>query len=131
MKNTLRTVVMAAIAVTAIAVGTASAQAASLIKVPFDFKVGNQICPAGDYVVTPGFNHNLVVLKSKDAKYGFSWLLAPGNEAPGASGVTLKFDEVGGSEFLHSVTYGWQTTPTIDRGNKFLERPISHTIQGQ
>jgi len=131
MKNTLRSIVMAAVAVTAIAAGTASAQAESSVKVPFAFKVGNQICPAGEYIVQEGYNHNLVILKSRDAKFGFTWVLTPGAPSPTSSRVLLKFDEIGATELLHSIQYRALETPAIDKGSKFLERPIARTIQGQ
>jgi hypothetical protein len=125
MKNTLRNVVMASVAVAAIAVGTVSASAESSVKVPFAFKIGNKICPAGEYIVKDGFNHNLVMLQSRDSKINLSWILVPGDGELRTAKASLKFDQIGGAELLKSVQYGTQKTPVIDKGSKSLERPIT------
>jgi hypothetical protein len=131
MKNTLRNIVMASAAVAAIAIGTVSASAESSVKVPFAFKVGNKVCPAGEYVVHEGFNHNLVTLSSRDSKVNFAWVLTPGDGNAETAKVALKFDQIGDSQLLKTVQFGRQTTPKIDKGSKVLERPISTTVQGQ
>jgi hypothetical protein len=131
MKNILRKVVMASLAVAAIVVGTVSASAESSVKVPFAFKVGNKVCPAGEYIVQDGHSHNLLTLKSRDAKVNFSWVLMPGDGINMDSNkTTLRFDVIGDTQLLNSIRYGTQKTPTIDKGTKSLERSMT-IIQGQ
>lgn len=131
MKLSFRKIVLASVAVAAIAATTASAKAESLLKVPFSFKVAGKVCPAGVYEVAPGFNHNLLILKNRDSKVNFTWVLTPGDPAPTSTKVTMKFDTIGDSEFLHSIQYGSMSTPTLDKADRQRERPISHVIQGQ
>ena len=130
MKNTFRKIVMASVAMAAIVVGTSAASAESTVKVPFEFKVGNKVCPAGEYVIQGGFNHNLVMLKNRDASVNFAWVSMPA-DPNGNFKATLRFDQVGDTQLLKSVQYGSQKTPVIDKGSKSLERPITEVIQGQ
>ena len=131
MQNILRNVVMASVAVAAIAVGAVSASAESVVKVPFAFKVGNKVCPAGEYVIQDGVNHNLVMLQSRDAKVNFAWVLMPGDGSDRKVKASLSFDRVGETELLKFVQYGDHKTSVLDKGSKSMERPITHIIQGQ
>ncbi len=131
MQNTLRKVLMASVAVAAIVAGTSSAIAESTVKVPFAFKVGNKICPAGEYVVQQGFNHNVVTLSNREGHVNFAWVLMPGDGLPNTPKASLKFDQIGDTQLLKSVQYGAQKTSPIDKGNRTLERPMTQTIIGQ
>jgi hypothetical protein len=95
--------VPAILAVTALVAMPASAQTKTL-KVPFNFTVAGQICPAGEYSVQWYSRLNLVQLESKDASQTFSWVArsAPANEGR----VTLKFDQDGANHTLESVQFG-------------------------
>jgi hypothetical protein len=131
MKNTFRKIVMASVAMAAIVVGASAASAESTVNVPFAFKIGNKVCPAGSYIVKPGFNHNLVTLQNRDAQVNFAWILMPGDGTNKDAKISLKFDQIGDTELLKSVQVGSQKTPVIDKGAKSLERPITQVIQGQ
>jgi hypothetical protein len=130
MQNTFSKIVMASVAMAAIVVGTSAASAESTVKVPFAFKVGNKICPAGEYVVQNGFNHNLVSLSNREANVNFSWVSMPA-DPNGNSKATLSFDQVDGTPLLKTVQYGSQKSPIIDKGSKQLERSMHQNLQGQ
>jgi hypothetical protein len=121
MKNILRKIVVASVAVAAIALASNSAMAASKVNVPFEFKVGSKTCPAGEYTVQPGLNRNVVVLASIDGSHSFTWLLQPGDASPLDKSVVLKFDEQANGSYLRSVQYGAMVTPRLDKGTNRLE----------
>ena len=131
MKHTLRTFVMASVAVAAIAFTANSAMAESRINVPFEFKVGGKTLPSGQYVVEKSLNSSVVKLSSTDGRHSYTWLLEPGDAAPTATAVILKFDGQGDASYLRSIQYGSQSTPQLDKGSNRLEHAVLRVVIGR
>ena len=93
--------------------------AATTIKVPFSFNVGDKVFPAGYYVVDRDDTGSFVSITSKDTPQSATWVLAPGSPAPTESKIALKFDTVGHTHVLQSVQYGALITSKLDKN---LER---------
>jgi hypothetical protein len=100
----------------AAALATNTAMAETLVKVPFSFTVAGKNCPAGLYSVQWESTHgSLVTLKSKEVPQSFTWVVGPGDPAPGDTAVVLRFDELGENHALRSVQYGSQITSRLDK----------------
>jgi hypothetical protein len=131
MQNTLRTLALAAIVLTASAFTAATAHAATSVNVPFAFAVGNQICPAGHYTVQRDQLNGSVELVGDTQ--GFKWILHPGDPAPTDTRVVLTFDDIGSRHLLHSIQVGPMTTSQLDRKVREWESAQTEkvTAQGQ
>jgi hypothetical protein len=72
--------------------------------IPFDFVVGNQVLPAGEYLVTPqGSTNQAIVIRSTDRKTAVM-SLAFGCSLSAPSGQTkLVFHTLGGRYFLSQI----------------------------
>ena len=128
MKNILRTLVLAPVVLAAAAFASTSAMAESTLKVPFNFTVNGQICPAGVYSVERDFSGDLVTLKSHASTQSFRWSLRPGEPAPTDTRVVLMFDQIGDGHALRSVQYKWLITPRIDKKDIHTEQiPVGIT----
>jgi hypothetical protein len=107
--------ILAAIVITAGALGTHTAMAETTLKVPFSFTVAGQSMPAGVYSVSKDSLHGMVILKSMDASKTFSAVLVPGDPAPNDTHVALKFDQSGNGHTLKSIQYGARTTSSLEQ----------------
>jgi hypothetical protein len=110
--------ILAAIVITAGALGTHNAMAETTLKVPFSFTVAGQSMPAGVYSVSKDSLHGMVILKSMDASKTFSAVLVPGDPAPSDTHVALKFDQSGNGHTLKSIQYGARTTSSLEQGTR-------------
>ena len=106
--------IMAAIVVTAASTGAHVAKAETSLKVPFSFTVSGKSMPAGVYTVQESTFHNMVIFRTRDASKSFSYTLQPGDDAPSASRVTLKFDDANGRHVLRAIQLGSRTTARLD-----------------
>jgi hypothetical protein len=113
MQNTLRSLVLASAVLAITATAATTAKAATAINVPFEFSIGNQICPAGHYLVERDTNGASVKLVG--ASQSFTWGVHPGDGAPTDSRVVLKFDDIGSAHQLSTIQYGALTTSKLDR----------------
>jgi hypothetical protein len=105
---------LAAVVITAGALGTHAAKAETLLNVPFSFTVAGQAMPAGVYTVQQDNLHNVVVLRNHAATKSFTYTLRPGDQATSQSHVTLKFEADGESHILRSIQVGSKETSRLD-----------------
>jgi hypothetical protein len=131
MRFTLRTFVLAPVALAAVALAANTAMAEARATVPFTFTAAGQTCPAGTYTIVPDNAHGLVTLKSADASRSFTWLLRAGDPAPTDKHVTLRFDQQGETFALRSVQYQSQITPRLDKATPHSEHNPVRMIEGQ
>jgi hypothetical protein len=132
MGSILRNFVLAPAVMAAAALATNTAMAETTLKVPFSFTVAGKNCPAGLYSVQWESTHsNLVTLKSKEASQSFTWLIAPGDPAPGDTAVVLRFDELGDMHALRSVQYGSRITSRLDKKINQAEHVKTRIVSGQ
>src|SRR3974390_1460790 len=95
------------------------------VSVPFDFVVGHQTMPAGEYVVNPDVGGSVVALKNGRAA---AMIIGPALHSLGDRGARLVFHRYGNTYFLVEAwsnnAYGRQIPETI------LERELSaHATQ--
>lgn len=108
--------VLAAIVITAGALGTHAAKAETTLKVPFSFTVAGQTLPAGVYTIQQDLFHNVVVLRNKDASKTFSYLLGPGDPTPDSAHIALKFEVSGDTHVLRWIQVGSMMTSRLNDG---------------
>lgn len=91
----------------------AAARPGSTVHIPFDFIVGGQTCPAGDYRVHVGTLYNTVALEG--TSHTFVWMIGPGDADPADHRTILKFDVLGGRHLLRSIQYWSMSTSQLDK----------------
>lgn len=106
--------ILAAVVITAGALGTHAAKAETLLNVPFNFTVAGQTMPAGVYTVQQDNLHNVVVFRNKTATKSFTYTLRPGDSTPSESHVSLKFEADGDSHILRWIKVGSKETARLD-----------------
>jgi hypothetical protein len=132
MRSILRNFVLAPAVIAAAALAANSAMAETILKVPFSFTVAGKNCPAGLYAVQwESSRSNLVTLTSKDVPQTFTWVVGPGDPAPGETAVVLRFDEQGENHALQSVQYGSRITSRLDKKIKHTEHEKTRIVLGQ
>ena len=132
MGSILRNFVLAPAVMAAAALATNTAMAEATLKVPFSFTVAGKNCPAGLYSVHWESSHtNLVTLISKDASQSFTWVVSPGDPAPGDTAVVLRFDEIGDMHALRSVQYGPRITSRLDKNINQTGHVKTRIVPGQ
>jgi hypothetical protein len=119
MRITLRSLVMASVALAAATFTAQAAHAATTINVPFAFAVGDKVCPAGQYTVRTDDLGSSVELIG--ASNGFKWMVHPGDPAPTDRRVILKFATAGNTHVLQSVQFGPMVTSRIDTRDSRIE----------
>lgn len=119
MQITLRSLVVASVALAASMFTAQAAHAATTITVPFPFMVGDKVCPAGQYSVRTDDLGSTVELVGH--ANGFKWVIHPGDPAPTDNRVILKFAAVGSEHVLQSIQYGPMTTSRLDKRASQLE----------
>ena len=112
------------------AIQTASAETRN-ITVPFDFSIGRQILPAGNYSVELGMNEAYVTLKKKDGPQSFTWTIGPGDPAPTDARVVLRFDQIGDSRALQSVQFKSLITSRLDKKAMRNEQASTQVVLAQ
>ena len=113
MKITIRSLVLASAVLVTAAFSTNTAMAATTLNVPFAFTVGNDICPAGHYLVERDITGNFVKLVG--ATTTFTWGVHPGDSAPSDTRIVLKFDDTNAGHALSAIQYGSFTTSRLDK----------------
>ena len=129
MQNTLRSLILASVALAAVAFTANSAMAASTVNVPFSFKVDGKVWPAGHYMIKADDLANSVELQGKSQ--GFKCVIHPGDAGPNDQRVILKFDRVGSEHILRSMQYGSLTTSQLDKKPKQPETATEELNLGQ
>ena len=125
MRNILRSLVLAPVVMTAVALASNSALAATtMVNVPFSFQAAGKVCPAGQYSVDRDTNHNFVILQNRQTAQTFRWVLGPGDAATKDSIVKLHFDKHELGYSLESVEIGSQTTPHFKTGKHSEHQPV-------
>ncbi len=92
-------------------IGTVQAQSTPWVikvKIPFEFNVGEQTFPAGDYSLTQPLQHLLVLRDARGQTIASVFTGGIDSLAPVAS-TKLKFDSFGGR---HTLTEVWQQQKT-------------------
>lgn len=130
MRLSLSTLVLAPALLAAAAVMPQHASAA-VLHVPFAFTVNGHNLPAGDYSVNSRLNGDAVILTTADHKQQFSWLLLPGDPAPGDSKVIMKFDTTDSGYQLRSIQYRALITSRLDKKSHDSEDKPVHVIRGE
>lgn len=130
MRLNLHSLILAPALLAAAAITPQTASAA-VLHVPFAFTVSGQVLPAGNYTVDRDLNMGYVTLKTADAKQSFTWMIAPGEPAPNAVGVIMRFDNTDSGYVLRNIQYNAQITTRLDKKHHQNEdRPV-HEIRGE
>ena len=129
MLTTLRTHVLATAAFLAMAFAAQSAMAAATVNIPFNFMVGNTVCPAGQYMIHQDQAGRTVALAG-NAK-GFLWFAHPGNPTADERRVVLSFDKLGTMRALRTVQYGSQVTARLDGKYAHARLESEQIVAGQ
>jgi hypothetical protein len=88
-----------------LAVSAVHAQEAGVkANIPFDFVAGNEVLPAGEYVVTPeGSSHQVILIRSTDNKAAkFATAFGCSSSRP-SDQTKLVFHTLGGHYYLYQV----------------------------
>ncbi len=93
---------------------------AQTVAVPFSFRVGGVVYPAGSYSVERPARGLFVWMTDTKGKEILHRVLVAGEADLNRSGVTLRFDESGQSHLLRSIQYDSLATSRLD-GKSFLE----------
>ena len=130
MRLSLSSLVLAPALLAAAAI-TPQPASAAVLNVPFAFTVAGQTLPAGDYSVNRMLGGDSVILRSRDSKQQFNWILVPGDPEPGATGVIMRFDPTDTGFALHSIQHNATITPRLDKKSpQNDDRPV-HVIRGE
>lgn len=114
MRINLHSLVMAPAVLAAAAFIAQPAMAEShVVNIPFSFTAAGKTCPAGRYTVNSDDLQATVSLAGQ--KRDFVWLLVPGDNTITDQRVVLTFDTYNGNHQLRSISYGTQTTNSLDR----------------
>ena len=128
MRSILRSLVLAPVVMTAVALASNSAMAEkNTVTVPFSFQAAGKTLPAGQYSVSRESNHNFVVLENKATSASFRWILSPGDAARKDSEVKLHFDKADQGYSLESIEIGKQTTPHMKQSKHSEHHPVEIT----
>ena len=130
MKNMIRNMILASAVLATAALASTSAMAATL-NVPFTFMVGGKQCPAGTYSVQRGINSSVVSLSDKNGTRNFTWVLRPGDPAPGDKAVVMRFGAEGQIHVLETVQYGSQVATPESGKSKRVEHPTISISTGE
>jgi hypothetical protein len=123
---TMLTLIMALALATAVV--TANAQSSVRVKaqIPFEFTVGNETLPAGEYMVRPATN-NGEVLSVENAKTSVSSIrIATPIKPNGESNARLVFHRYGELYFLREVWGGGESI-----GRELLESKHERTVKNE
>ena len=82
MKSVFSKFVLAPAVLAAAALVSTSAMAESVVKVPFNFTVGNKTLPAGSYAVRHDSSKHFVTLLRKGTSDIYTWIIGPGEPSP-------------------------------------------------
>lgn len=117
--------------VPAVLLAAASAVSAmsETVKVPFNFRVGNTLCPAGRYSIHHDDTANFVSMVGLDSPQAFTWVLNATSPNATERKTTLEFDDVDQTRTLHAVRYRGLSTDSLDRKEQ-QARPESRQLSG-
>jgi hypothetical protein len=130
MRLDIRSLVLAPALLAAAAI-TPQPASAAVLHVPFAFTVSGQTLPAGEYTVDRDLHGGFVTLKSADGSRSFNWMINPGDPAPNALGVVMRFDTTQSGYALQSIQYNAMITQRLDKKlHQNEDRPV-HVIRGE
>ena len=102
------------------------------VSVPFSFHAQHQDFPAGKYLITVDFQHNLLTLSSEtNTKLSARWVTGPADSNAQDEKLTLKFDGSGSNHTLHSIQLGNRITTRLDASPRIATRAIAKNSRGQ
>ena len=132
MQITSRTSILALAFLATAALAINSAKAETALKVPFNFTVGGQAMPAGQYILRYDQGFNSITMRSKGNGKVFTWLVGPGAVDPTGNLVDVKFDQLSDdTHVLRSIQYGSQTTSRLDKVDYSADKNDSHAGTGR
>jgi len=89
---------------------------AERVTVPFAFTALDHSFPPGVYDVEENLNKNSVTVHCEGGPESFTWIMGPGDPAPGDQHITLRFIEsANGKHVLESVQYRDQITSKLSK----------------
>ena len=86
---------------------------AERVTVPFAFTALDHSFPPGVYDVEENLNKNSVTVHCEGGPESFTWIMGPGDPAPGDQRIVLRFIETDGKHILNSVQYRDQVTSKL------------------
>jgi hypothetical protein len=130
MRTMIRTLVFAAASLVATA---AFAADQAVVNIPFNFQSQGRAYPAGKYVATLDYNHNVLALRNADdASVSARWVAGPADYNPNDEKLTLKFDDRGNDHLLRTMQLGPRITSRLDAPARHHDAgSIGATVSGQ
>lgn len=103
---------------------------AERVTVPFAFTALDHSFPPGVYDVEENLNKNSVTVHCEGGPESFTWIMGPGDPAPGDQRITLRFIESSnGKHVLDSVQYRDQITSKLSKHHN--RKATQQTASGQ
>ena len=101
--------------------------------IPFDFVVGNQVLPAGEYLVTAqGSANEAILIRSTDSKSAAMTLTFGCASANPSKDTKLVFHTVGGRYFLSQVwAQGYSQGRELRKSSAEIEMAKNHQAAGE
>ena len=101
--------------------------------IPFDFVVGNQVLPAGEYLVTAqGSANEAILIRSTDSKSAVLTVTSSCASANPSKDTKLVFHTVGGRYFLSQVwTQGYSQGRELRKSSAEVEMAKNHQAAGE
>jgi len=101
--------------------------------VPFDFVVGNQVLPAGEYLVTPqGSAGQAILIRSTDSKSAAMTVTFSCASANPSKDTKLVFHALGGRYFLSQIwAQGYSQGRELRKSSAEIEMAKNHQAAGE
>ena len=129
MSKRFSVVISVAALVLALAAPVAAQSPRLTANVPFEFRVGTTVLPAGEYAIQNGTEGSVVVLRNFESRVGALVVATRNTDSFGDHGVAkLIFNRYGDSYFLSRIWYGFTglgNTLPVTRTEQELSRTAS------
>lgn len=101
--------------------------------IPFNFVVGNQVLPAGEYLVTPqGSGNQAILIRSTDSKNAAMIITSRCGSANPSRDTKLVFHTAGGRYFLWQVwAQGYVQGRELPKSSAEMEMANNHQATGE
>jgi hypothetical protein len=101
--------------------------------VPFDFMVGNEVLPAGEYLVTPqGSANQAILIRSTDSKNAVMTVTSRCASANPSKDTKLVFHRLGDRYFLSQVwAQGYSQGRELRKSSAEIEMAKNHQAAGE
>lgn len=108
------------------------AEAEARVTIPFNFSIGSEQYPAGQYLLKQGQMYNRVLtVQSEDTPTAFHCTLTPGGDTDNPNKVAVIFDVRDNNYTLRNIQYGALTSPKMDKTLDRSEHTPVQVIEGQ